>query len=270
MSVSLESASRLSALKSKIDTATGKSSSTLSQAVDNAIERGNIQTETKTVTPTASQQIITPSSGKYLSKVTVSAVPTETKTVTPTASQQIITPSSGKFLSQATVNAVPTMTKTITPTESAQTIYPDAGKFFSSVTVEAAKGGIEGVVSGTVHGSTLQGEWVSFAPGFYPGDAKLLYMQCENDAVTDSSGAQIITGLTGFFDFKNYGSAHSVLIRYSFFAVGDGAYYHNQFEHTTNISIELDMVGDFVFAFNMYSTNYKFDPNATYTWYAFT
>lgn len=116
MGITLESASRLNALKSKIDSAVGSTSDTLSQAVDKAIARGNIQTEETTFTPTAAGKIITPSSGKFLAKVTV--------------------------------NPVPTQTKTVTPTESAQTYYPDAGKFFSAFTVEAAQGGIEGVYTG--------------------------------------------------------------------------------------------------------------------------
>lgn len=113
MSVALESASRLSALKSKIDTATGVSSSTLSEAVDNAIEKGNVQTEEKTVTPTAKAQTVTPASGKYLSKVTVNAVPTQTKTVTPTESDQTVTPDSGKFLSSVLVKAAAASGKTV-------------------------------------------------------------------------------------------------------------------------------------------------------------
>lgn len=113
MSVALESASRLSALKSKIDTATGVSSSTLSEAVDNAIEKGNVQTEEKTVTPTASVQEVTPESGKYLSKVTVNAVPTQTKTVTPTENDQTVTPDSGKFLSSVLVKAAAASGKTV-------------------------------------------------------------------------------------------------------------------------------------------------------------
>lgn len=153
MGITLESASRLNALKSKIDSAVGSTSDTLSQAVDKAIARGNIQTEETTYTPTAAGKIITPSSGKYLSKVTVDPVPTETQSVKPTASAQTVTPTAGKFLSSVAVSAVPTQTKTVTPTESAQTYYPDAGKFFSAFTVEAA------AASGK---KVYQGEWTDY------------------------------------------------------------------------------------------------------------
>lgn len=116
MGITLKSASRLSALKSKIDSAVGSTSTTLSQAVDKAIARGNIQTEEQTFTPTAEGKIITPSSGKYLSKVTV--------------------------------NPVQASPLEVTPTENTQMLTPPANTFYSSVFVHAAQGGIEGVYTG--------------------------------------------------------------------------------------------------------------------------
>lgn len=65
---------------------------------------GDKPEQTKTVTPSAVEQTITPDDGYTLSSVTVNAVPTQTKTATPSASSQNITPDSGKFLSKVTVS----------------------------------------------------------------------------------------------------------------------------------------------------------------------
>ena len=61
----------------------------------------------KTVTPTTSEQQAVASGVYTTGAVKVAAVPTETKTVTPSENRQVISPSSGKFLSSVTVEEVP-------------------------------------------------------------------------------------------------------------------------------------------------------------------
>lgn len=88
---------------------------------------------------------------------------TQTKTVTPNAAGQTVTPDSGKLLSAVTINgdadlvagniksgvnifgvtgsyvgasAPQTQTKTVTPSSQSQTVNPDSGKLLSSVTVD--------------------------------------------------------------------------------------------------------------------------------------
>lgn len=108
-----------------------------------------IQTEIKSITPTTSAQIVTPTSGKYLTEVSVGAIQTETKSIT---SNGTYTPTSGKWFSSVSVNVAGdsfnTQTKSVTPTESEQTVTPDAGyDGLSSVTV--------GAISSTYIGSGI-------------------------------------------------------------------------------------------------------------------
>ena len=58
----------------------------------------------KTVTPSTSEQTAVASGTYTTGAVKVAAIQTETKTVTPTASNQDVTPSSGKYLTKVTVS----------------------------------------------------------------------------------------------------------------------------------------------------------------------
>ena len=134
---------------------------------------GNYNLQSKTVTPTKSQQNITPDSGYFgLSDVTVNAIPSNYQDVgatTATAGDvltgKVFTTSTGvvttgtmanngavtKTLSTSTTSytipkgyhsgsgkvSISTETKSATPTKSSQTITPTSGKVLSSVTVAA-------------------------------------------------------------------------------------------------------------------------------------
>ena len=95
----------------------------------------------KTITPTTASQIAV-SSGYYTGgNIMVAAVPTQSKTVTPTSSAQNIIPDSGKFLSKVTINAIPSTYIQPTGTKTITTNGTHDVKSYTSVSVSVASSG---------------------------------------------------------------------------------------------------------------------------------
>ena len=120
-----------------------------------AVTVAAIQTETKTATPSTSTQNITPSSGKYLTNVTINPIPSNY--IIPTGTYSITANGTGIDVTQyAAVDvAVPTgstirnQNKSVTPTESSQSITFDSGYTgLGTVTVDA--------ISSTYVGSEIE------------------------------------------------------------------------------------------------------------------
>lgn len=102
--------------------------SEMSAAIDALNVSGVINLQNKTVNPTTSSQQVSADSGyDGLDTVTVTAIQTEEKT---TSSNGEVTPTEGKYLTKVTVNVPSTINnqnKTVTPTESRQNIVADSG-----------------------------------------------------------------------------------------------------------------------------------------------
>ena len=160
----------------------------------------SIDPETKTVTPTTSQQTVSPTSGKVLSSVTVNAIPAQyvdTSDATATAAQILdgatayvdgelvegTMPNNGavtETLDTATTSytvpagyhsgtgtvSVSLETKSATPTKSPQTISPSTGKLLSSVSVAAIPDAYQDVTGVTaVAADVLTGKVIVSATG---------------------------------------------------------------------------------------------------------
>ena len=151
--------------------------------------------QAKEVTPTTAEQTITADTGKYgLSSVKVKAVQTEEKT---TIANGSVTPTTGKYLSKVTVNVQPALqAKTATPTKATQSITPDSTyQGLSSVTVNPIPdsyiiptGSTTITTNGTVNVTSYASATVNVQPTL------------QSKEVTPTTSEQTITADTG-----NYG-----------------------------------------------------------------
>ena len=182
---------------------TSTTSYTVPKGYHNGSGKVSITTETKSATPTKSAQTITPTSGKVLSKVTVSAIPAayqDVTNVTATADKVLegskFVDSSGKIVNGTMVDRsiegsidtltvespqgfipigyydgrsyidVASVTKEVTPTKSMQTITGESSAFLSSVTVNAIPTKYQDVSGVTATAdNVLDGKYIVLADG---------------------------------------------------------------------------------------------------------
>lgn len=167
----------------------------------------------KTITPSSSSQTAV-AAGRYtLGAVTVAAVPTETKTVTVNGD---VTPSTGKFLSKVTVN-VPTgssinnQDKTVDPSTSQQIVTADSGYTgLGTVTVNAMPGGTAGTptaIKGAVSNHSISvTPSVTNTTGYITGGTK-------TGTAVSVSASELVSGTlsitsNGTTDVTNYASVN--------------------------------------------------------------
>lgn len=196
-----------------IDTANHIATASVTQSTgyvvtgDTKTASATIPTETKSVTPKTSAQDILPTSGKYLTKVSVGAIATETKTATPKTTSQSITPTSGKYLTKVTVNAIPTAyqdaynkigaEKTAAPADvlSGETFIGAAG------TIETGTMANNGAVSGTLDATynstskTYTNTSKTIPAGYTSGGS--VNISVEEKSVTPTASTQTIKPTSG-------------------------------------------------------------------------
>lgn len=189
---------------------------------------GNYTLQSKTVTPTKSQQSVTPDDGNYgLSDVTVEAIPSNFQDVTPVTAgasdvlaNKVIVDATGKSVAGTmpnngavtqTLNTTTTSytvpkgyhngsgkvsitpeTKTVTPSKSVQNVAPSTGKVLSKVTVNAIPAAYQDVTGVTaVAAHVLDGDFFVDKTG-----AKVEGTMPNNGAVSGSIDGLTVTSFS--------------------------------------------------------------------------
>ena len=186
-------------------------------SADVAVPTGStINNQNKTVNPSTSQQAVTFDSGYTgLGTVTVNAIQTETKSATPSESAQTITPSSGKYLTSVSVGAIAsdyigseiTQRSSTDLTVSGATVTAPSGYYSASASKSVASGtaGTPTATKGTVSNHSVSvTPSVTNTAGYITGSTK-------TGTAVSVSASELVSGTlsvtsNGTKDVTNYAS----------------------------------------------------------------